>query len=84
MDTEDWLFAACMAVEEKRRSEKKAREEKERLKAQYDQWCIEHGCPPPPDYQCRERQYKQAKGSSGAGWLIAGFVIFVLLVLFFR
>jgi len=35
----DWLaMAAGMAADEKRRAEKKAQEEKQQIKGQYDKW----------------------------------------------
>jgi len=49
MDAEGFCFAGFWADQEKRRAEKKAKEEREKLKAEYDQWCKEHGIPPPPD-----------------------------------
>ena len=49
MDLEGFAFAGFLADEEKRRAAKKALEEKQKLKAEYDKWCKDHGIPPPPD-----------------------------------
>jgi len=49
MDLEGFAFGAFIGEEEKRKAEKKAAEEKKKLKAEYDQWCKDHGIPPPPE-----------------------------------
>jgi len=49
MDLEGFCFGAFIGEEEKRKAQKKAEEEKKKLKAEYDQWCKDHGIPPPPD-----------------------------------
>lgn len=49
MDLEGFCFGAFLGEQEKRRAEKKAEEEKKKLKAEYDQWCKDHGIPPPAE-----------------------------------
>ncbi len=53
MDWQDWGFAFFMANEERRRAREEAEEEMEELEDEYDEWCIDHGIPPPPK---RERE----------------------------
>ena len=48
MDPEGFVFGACMAAEEKRRAEKKAQEEKQQIKGQYDN-CLLYTSPSPRD-----------------------------------
>jgi len=81
----DWLaMAAGMADAEKRRAEKKAQEEKRQIKGQYDQWCTDHGVPPPPNSSSQGYTYRNADGASIVGWLIARFIIFVVILLIIR
>lgn len=47
MDSDDWLFALFIANEERRWAIREAEEEREQLKEEYDEWCIDHGIPPP-------------------------------------
>ena len=76
----DWLaMAAGMADAEKRRAEKKAQEEKQRLKGQYDQWCTDHGVPVPPENNCQPKQGAKNEGSVLLGLVVIGIVLFIVL-----
>jgi hypothetical protein len=76
MDSDDWMFALFMANEERRRAQRDAQEEKEELKEEYDQWCLDHGIPPPPD--------RVPEIDKGAGCLCMPVVILcIALVVFF-
>ena len=80
----DWLaMAAGMAADEKRRAEKKAQEEKQQIKGQYDKWCTDHGVPAPPN-PSNQAYTSSTNGASIVGWFIAGIVILILLVLIIR
>jgi hypothetical protein len=84
MDSEAFVFGACMAEEEKRRAEKKAELEKQQLKAQYDDWCIDHGIPAPPDYLTQSCQQTRSYGSAFWGWAVIGVIIFIIFLLIAR
>jgi len=75
MDSDDWVFALCMADEERRRARIQAEEEKEELKEEYDQWCIDHGIPPPPE--------KEPEIHGGAGCLCLPVVILCIALIVF-
>ena len=75
MDSDDWVFALCMADEERRRARRQAKEEKEELKEEYDQWCIDHGIPPPPE--------KVPEVHKGAGCLCLPVVILCIALFIF-
>jgi hypothetical protein len=73
MDSDDWVFAMFMADEERRRARIQAEEEKEELKEEYDQWCIDHGIPPPPE--------KEPEVHRGAGCLCLAFILVGIAIL---
>ena len=78
----DWLaMAAGMADAEKRRAEKKAQEEKQQLKGQYDQWCTDHGVPAPPENNCQPKQGAKNGGSVLLGWAVIGIILFIIILL---
>ena len=81
----DWLaMAAGMAADEKRRAEKKAQQEKQEIKGQYDKWCTDHGVPAPPNSNKQAYSSSSTVGASIVGWFIAGIIILILLVLIIR
>ena len=84
MDPEGFVFGACMAAEEKRRAEKKAQEEKQQLKAQYDEWCNNHGVPIPPNYVAQSYQQTKNDGSVFLGWTVIGIILFIIFLLIVR
>ena len=75
MDSDDWVFAMFMADEERRRALRQAEEEKEELKEEYDQWCIDHGIPPLPE--------KEPEVHKGAGCLCLPVVILCIALIVF-
>ena len=77
----DWLaMAAGMADAEKRRVEKKAQEEKQQIKGQYDKWCNDHGVPIPPEYVAQSYQQTRNDGSVFLGWTVIGIILFLSLI----
>ena len=84
MDPEGFVFGACMAAEEKRRAAKKAQDEKQQLKAQYDNWCIDHGVPVPPEYVPQSYQQTRNDGSVFLGWTVIGIILFIIILLIVR
>jgi hypothetical protein len=81
----DWLaMAAGMAADEKRRAEKKAQEEKQQIKGQYDKWCNDHGVPIPPEYVAQSYQQTRNDGSVFLGWTVIGIILFVIFLLIVR
>lgn len=84
MDSEAFVFGACMAAEEKRRAEKKAQQEKQHLKDQYDNWCIDHGIPAPPDYVPQSYQQTRNNGSAFIGWVVIGIILFIIFLVIVR
>lgn len=84
MDPEGFSFGAFIAAEEKRRAEKKAQDEKLQLKAQYDQWCLDHGVPPPPASNTPSRSHSEAGASVWLGLSIIGIVFLFVLWLISR
>jgi hypothetical protein len=64
MDWQDWGFAFFMADNERRLAKEEAQREQERLMEEYDQWCIDHGIPPP-----RERNLNRSlMGAAASQW----------------
>jgi len=84
MDSEAFVFGACMAAEEKRRAEKKSQEEKQQLKAQYDEWCSDHGIPIPPNYVAQSYQQTKNDGSVFLGWIVIGIILLIIFLLIVR
>ena len=84
MDPEGFGFGAFMAAEEKRRAEKKAQEEKQQIKGQYDKWCNDHGVPIPPEYVAQSYQQTRNDGSVFLGWTVIGIILFVIFLLIVR
>ena len=75
----DWLaMAAGMADAEKRRVEKKAQEEKQQIKGQYDKWCTDHGVPAPPENNCQSKQGEKNEGSVLLGLVVIGIALFIV------
>jgi len=84
MDPEGFVFGACMADAEKRRVEKKAQEEKQQIKSQYDEWCNDHGIPAPPEYVPQSYQQTRNDGSVFLGWTVIGIILFIIILLIVR
>jgi hypothetical protein len=80
MDWDEWGFAFFMADSERRRAEQKALEEKEELEMEYDQWCRDHGIPPPPK---REPPPQYGCGCCLSLSVLILFICGVLLLAFF-
>jgi hypothetical protein len=57
MDWQDWGFAFFMADNERRLAKEEAEREQEELMEEYDQWCIDHGIPPPPRKEPEPESY---------------------------
>ena len=84
MDPEGFVFGACMAAEEKRRAEKRAQDEKQQLKAQYDEWCNDHGIPAPPEYVPQSYNQTKSDGSVFLGWIVIGIILLIIFLLIVR
>lgn len=78
MDDDGLIFGAMLAADEKRRAEKKARQEKEQLKSQYDTWCSDHGIPTPPKVS-QSQSKSSSEGSIWLGIIVVGVLVFFVL-----
>jgi hypothetical protein len=65
-------------------AEKKAQEEKQQIKGQYDKWCNDHGVPIPPEYVAQSYQQTRNDGSVFLGWAVIGIILFVIFLLIVR
>jgi|GEM_PF-1569632 len=80
MNWDDWGFAFFMADNERRRAKEEAEAERQQMEEEYDQWCIDHGIPPPP-----KRQHEPEPSGCGclpllilAGLIVLGIAIMQL------